>query len=51
MCWNVRGMNSPNKQKEIKLLCNAGNIGLVGLLETKVKVDIIDQLANKLFSG
>lgn len=30
--WNVRGMNTPNKQKEIKLLCNKENIGIVGLL-------------------
>ncbi|XP_019233350.1 PREDICTED: uncharacterized protein LOC109213958 [Nicotiana attenuata] len=37
LAWNVRGINAPNKQKEVKLLCNEHNIGIVGLLETKVK--------------
>lgn len=37
LCWNVRGLNAPNKQNEVKLLCNKENIGLAGLLETKVK--------------
>lgn len=37
MCWNVRGMNAPNKQKEVKVFCNKENIGLIGLLKTKNK--------------
>lgn len=49
LSWNIRGLNSPNKQKEIRLLCNEQEARLVGLLETKVKVNKIEGLANKLF--
>lgn len=35
LSWNVRGLNVPNKHKEIKLLCNEENVGLIGLLEIK----------------
>lgn len=49
LSWNVRGLNAPNKQKEIKLLCNEERVGLIGLLETKVKQNKVDQLANKMF--
>lgn len=51
LCWNFRGMNAPNNQKEIKLLSNKENIGLVGLLETKIKVNKVDLIASKLFGG
>lgn len=37
LSWNVRGLNAPTKQKEVKLLYNMEEIGLVGLLETKIK--------------
>lgn len=51
MSWNVRGLNAPNKQGEAKLLCNEEQIGLVGFLETKIKVNKIDQIATQMFSG
>lgn len=35
--WNVRGLNAPNKQREVVLLCEHENIGLAALLEIKVK--------------
>ncbi|XP_074315296.1 uncharacterized protein LOC141651483 [Silene latifolia] len=37
--WNIRGMNNPSKQKEIKRLLGQNNVGLCGLLETKIKVN------------
>ncbi|KAH0696002.1 hypothetical protein KY289_013484 [Solanum tuberosum] len=51
LSWNVRGLNGPNKQKEVKLLCSEEHVGLVGLLETKIKSNKIDQVADKLFGG
>lgn len=45
------GLNAPNKQKKIKLLCNEERVGLIGLLETKIKRDKIDQVMGKLFGG
>ncbi|XP_075092061.1 uncharacterized protein LOC142172176 [Nicotiana tabacum] len=49
--WNVRGLNAPNKQKEVKLLYSREGIGLAGLVETKIKGSKIEQVANKLFEG
>ncbi|XP_074265865.1 uncharacterized protein LOC141588318 [Silene latifolia] len=34
--WNIRGMNSINKQNEIKWFLSQNNVGLFGLLETKI---------------
>lgn len=49
LCWNVRGMNAPNKQREVRLLCNKESTGLVALLKTKIKVDKVSQMANSMF--
>lgn len=35
--WNVRGLNSPRKQKEILRTFHENKIGLCGLIETKWK--------------
>lgn len=37
LCWKVRGLNSPNKHREVKILCNEVKAEIVGLLETKIK--------------
>lgn len=38
--WNVRGLNSPRKQKVVKEFITQHSMGLVGLLETKVKLQV-----------
>ena len=35
--WNVRGMNGPNKQEDIKIFLQQQQAGMMGFLETKVK--------------
>ena len=35
--WNVRGMNSHTKQLEINRMLSQNNVGLFGLLETRIK--------------
>ncbi|KAJ8423783.1 hypothetical protein Cgig2_018442 [Carnegiea gigantea] len=35
--WNVRGMNSPNKLKDVRFFCCSNKAGLVGLVETTVR--------------
>ena len=35
--WNIRGLNSPNKQDDIKIFLEKHRVGLVALLENKVK--------------
>lgn len=37
--WNIRGLNNPLKQAEIKSLIANKKIGVMGVLETRVKVD------------
>ena len=49
--WKVRGLNAPNKHKEVLLLCNKEKAGLVGLVETKVKSENMDKVVNKMFGG
>ncbi|KAJ8426356.1 LOW QUALITY PROTEIN: hypothetical protein Cgig2_021476 [Carnegiea gigantea] len=34
--WNIRGLNWPNKQEDVKIFLHKKQIGLVGLLETKI---------------
>ncbi|XP_075104495.1 uncharacterized protein LOC142178570 [Nicotiana tabacum] len=51
LSWNVRGLNTPNKQKEVKLLCTNENICLVNLLETKVKTGNMEKVINNMFGG
>lgn len=51
VCWNVRGANSPTKQREIKKFLSFRKVGLVSLLETKVKVSNMGSLYLNLFHG
>ncbi|KAL9687995.1 hypothetical protein QQ045_032407 [Rhodiola kirilowii] len=37
--WNVRGINNPAKQNEVRSLIQKFNIGLLAILEAKVRVD------------
>ncbi|KAL9227761.1 hypothetical protein vseg_003412 [Gypsophila vaccaria] len=39
--WNVRGMNRTNKQREINYFMHNKEVGLFGLLETKIKSSAI----------
>ena len=36
-CWNIRGLNQPQKQKEIARLIHVMKIDVFGIVETKVK--------------
>ncbi|XP_062113350.1 uncharacterized protein LOC133824482 [Humulus lupulus] len=50
-CCNVQGINSQHKHQDIKHLILSKNVGLVSLLETKVKNKNMGSLYNSLFSG
>ncbi|XP_048490019.1 uncharacterized protein LOC125491981 [Beta vulgaris subsp. vulgaris] len=51
LAWNVRGVNNPKKQLEIKAFLHKYVVGLVGLLETKVKAVHLGELYHKVFQG
>ncbi|XP_074315406.1 uncharacterized protein LOC141651602 [Silene latifolia] len=48
--WNIRGLNSLNKQKEIKWFLHNNNLGLFGLVETKVKAVHWNKVRNAICS-
>jgi len=47
--WNVRGSNWPNKQEDVKRFLHLCQVGLVGLLETKIKSQKVDNIAANIF--
>ncbi|KAJ8419624.1 hypothetical protein Cgig2_007643 [Carnegiea gigantea] len=36
--WNIRGLNWPNKQEDLKIFLQLQQIAIIGLLETKIKI-------------
>ena len=51
LAWNIRGLNSPKKQEDIRIFLQKQHVGLVALLETKVHKNNIEGVAQKLFRG
>lgn len=51
MCWNVRGITSLSKQKDVRSLLSSRPLGLISFIETKVKVAKIGRMYQNLFSG
>lgn len=51
LSWNVRGLNSPNKQQAIKSYCNNIHCGFIALLETKVRQQNVERVYRNLFYG
>lgn len=44
-CWNIRGLNGPRKQKDVLSFCRKNKVGLLGLVETKVRLCNYDKVA------
>ncbi|XP_062114106.1 uncharacterized protein LOC133825135 [Humulus lupulus] len=51
LSWNVRGLNSKNKQQVILDVCGNNKVGIGALIETKLKGDRIRDLMNSSFVG
>lgn len=49
--WKVRGLNTLNKQKEDKIICNKEKVNLICLLETNIKCGKIEKLVESIFFG
>ena len=47
--WNIRGLNWPNKQEDLKIFLHSNKVGLIGLMETKVRVENDGKIAARLF--
>ena len=50
-CWNIRGVNSLFKQREIRSLIHSNNISLFRIIETQVQQENSIQIANDLLRG
>ncbi|KAJ8421922.1 LOW QUALITY PROTEIN: hypothetical protein Cgig2_025977 [Carnegiea gigantea] len=48
---NIRGLNGPDKQDDVKIFLHTNKIRLAGLLEMKVKLENMDAVASRIFPG
>lgn len=49
--WNVRGLNSPRKQIVVRNFISQHTVGVVRLLETKVKRPAMEKLYQVMFQN
>lgn len=48
-CWNVKGLNAPLKQSEVKSLISSKELSFCGLVKTKVKKNNQNKVVNAIF--
>jgi exonuclease III len=51
LSWNIRGLNLPLKQKEIKKLIIHHKISILRVMETRVKLENFSKVANYMMPG
>lgn len=51
IAWNIRGLNWPRKQEDVKAFLHLYNVSMLGLLETKVKKENERKIAVEVFPG
>lgn len=51
LCWNLRDINAPNKQRDVTLFCKENKVHLCGFVETKIKKDNADSINKRIFPG
>ena len=49
--WNIRGLNQPHKQEEVRKFISSSRLSLLGILETKVRYGRRSHLARELLPG
>lgn len=47
--WNIRGLNSPKKQKEVARVMQLNNVALCGLIETIIRTKSFASIVQNLF--
>jgi exonuclease III len=50
MIWNVRGLNHPSKQQEVRSMIKLHRIGLICLVETRVKENKAESIRSAIVS-
>lgn len=49
-CWNIRGLNASDKQREVKEFIKGNFLNLVCIVETHVKSDSVGNVASRVFN-
>ena len=49
--WNIRGLNDPLKQKELKSFVRVHSLSVVCLLETRIRESNKDRIFTSIFPG
>ncbi|KAJ9566332.1 LOW QUALITY PROTEIN: hypothetical protein OSB04_002298 [Centaurea solstitialis] len=47
--WNIRGLNSPEKQREIEMLLRINEVNLFCVLETRINGDTLGTISRRVF--
>ena len=47
--WNIRGLNWLNKQEDLRVFLYTNKVGLIGLMETKIKKENDGKIAARAF--
>ncbi|KAJ9536731.1 hypothetical protein OSB04_un000116 [Centaurea solstitialis] len=48
-CWNIRGLNAPEKQQEVRAFIRNNNIGVCAVLESHVRQDALPIICDRVF--
>ena len=51
LSWNIRGLNWPNKQEDLRSFLHINKVSLIGLMETKIKMENDNKIAARAFPG
>ena len=49
--WNIRGLNWPNKQEDLRLFLHKQQVGFMALVETKIKQANFKSIADRVVPG
>ncbi|KAJ9536674.1 hypothetical protein OSB04_un000147 [Centaurea solstitialis] len=48
-CWNIRGMNAPDKQQEVRAFLRNNGVNMCAILETHVRIDSLRSICDRTF--
>ena len=51
VAWNIRGLNDPLKQKELRSVVRVHSLSIVCILETRVKASNMDRICTSILHG
>lgn len=49
--WNIKGLNSPLKQKEVRLFVSRNKLDFIAIVETRVRYNHLDKVSRNPFGN